>query len=228
MNLDKIHSQLIDNLYKPLIFYIPESIIPETKKGMEFHAKQEHIFNKIIVIDNDGNNYELELKSNSFGLLGKNNLLDKNLFQLLEQKGQLNPFQFDVLLQKYMEQINFYVLISGWMSDNLESQIDNLDGSIISYFTLQKMAFQNHKEALQHSFLLDIVPLPKPEQVIKQVESILPSLYITKDVAIREPKTEMPAQLKSKRTKPKKQVLITNEEADRFLLETVFNVKFSK
>ena len=104
MNLDKIHSQLIDNLYKPLIFYIQESIIPETKKGMEFHANQEHILNKIIVIDNDGNNYEFELKPNSFGLLGKNNLLDKNLFQLLEQKGQLKPFQFEVLLKKYMEQ----------------------------------------------------------------------------------------------------------------------------
>lgn len=146
MTIDETFNNLKDNLYKPLIFYVPRSIIPEDKKELFSASKFNLVFNKIAVIDKKGNILELKSNIKLLQLLEKPILLDENIFLLLGEKEQLKPNPFNFLLEKYIEQLNFYVLISDWMDKNIAVDIPDLDSDIKSYFELQKKIFQNNKE----------------------------------------------------------------------------------
>ena len=219
MNLDNIHSQLVFNMASPIMFFVPETLI--TKELEERYEPEllELFFNKILVIENDGSVNSLSKTTKITNVTSKNTQLDKNLFQLLELKETLKTYQFDFLIKKYYDQVNFFVLISEWLSENLETHFKELDPSISAYFSIQEIAFQMHFETLQTTFGMDLLPNPKQTEILEKIESMVPPLSAFKKAANEVPESE-------EKPKTEKKVLITNEEADRFLLETVFNVKF--
>ena len=226
MNLEDIHSQLIINLGSPIILFVPESLITEELEKNYGSELLNIFFNKILIIENDGSVNSISKSTKITNLTGKNTQLDKNLFQLLELKESLKPYQFDFLIKKYYGEVNLFVVISEWLNKNLEKHFKDLDTSIPTYFSVQEMAYQLHFEGLQNTFGMDLLPNPKQNEILEKIESIVPPMSAFKKAANSVPETKESKKPESNQQKPVKEVLITNEEADRFLLETVFNVKF--
>jgi len=224
MTIDEIFNNLKDNLYKPLIFYIPRSIIPEHKKESFSASKFDSVFHRIAVIDKKGDILELKSNMKLFQLLEKPSYLDKNIFLLLEKKEILKPNQFNFLLEKYVEQLNFYVLISGWMDKNINVDILNLDSGVKSYFELQKNIFQKHLETFQNNFLSKAISLSKPVEVFKHIENDFPPFKQFINIP-NESDLSPNLNTNKKKGREQKQILITDDESKKFLLNTVFKLK---
>ncbi len=225
MTIDNTFNNLKNNLYKPLIFYVPRSIIPDNKKELYGSSKFDSIFNRIVVIDKKGNILELKSNIKLLQLLEKPTLLDENIFLLLDEKEHLKPYQFNYLLEKYIEQINFYVLISDWMDKNIIINIIDLDSDIKSYFELQKKVFQKHLGVFKNNFLSNTISYSKPVDVLKNIEKDFPPFnqFIKKQNASNIKFNEKDTTIKE-RVKKQKTILITEEEVENFILDIVFNL----
>lgn len=220
MGLEKKHIALQEKLYKPFIFFVPESIVPEEKKESIEAKNLEPILNAIIFVDGKGLDRSLAQNPNLLELFGKNSQLDENMFLLLDERERLTSAQFNFLVEKYLEQINVFVHVSNWLNENLELYIAKVDDKIRAYFVLQKKAFQNHKELLHQNFTLNAIPQPQPQTVKDQIETTFKALGQFKTIKEKKQPTSI---LPAKKLK-KKSVLITKEQAEDFLLRTVFNV----
>ncbi len=221
MELEKKHRALQEKLYKPFIFFIPESIIPEEKKGSTEAKRLEPILNAIIFVDKNGLDRGLDQNPNLLELFGKNSYLDENMFLLLDEKERLTSAQFNFLIKKYIEQFNVFDYVSNWLNENLTLYIDKVEDKIKAYFVFQKMAFQNHKELLQQNFTLNVIPQPKPKEVVDQIENTFKAFDQFKIIRENKEPTPKPVHKNPK----KKPILITQEQAEDFLLRTVFNIK---
>ena len=177
MSINTLYNDLTINLYRPFIFYVLDSIIPEEKKEVfNFSENLNKIFNKVLVLDNNLEILYLSSEPNNLNhLLNKISVLDENMFLLLEKKETLKEFQFDFLLKKYVVNLNYYVYISKWMENNKNSELLDIDDSIKNFFTLQYNAILNHKKAVQSSFNLDDTLAPQPKEIVRHIEeTILP------------------------------------------------------
>ncbi len=225
MTIDETFNNLKDNLYKPLIFYVPRSIIPEDKKELFSASKFDSVFHRIAIIDKKGNILELKSNIKLLQLLEKPTLLDKNIFLLLEKKEILKPNPFNFLLEKYIEQLNFYVLISDWMDKNIAVDIPDLDSGIKSYFELQKKIFQKHLEVFQNNFLSNAISLSKPVDVFKYIKKDFPPfkhfINIQNESNLRP---NLNTNKKKGSNRKQKPILITDDESRNFLLNTVFKL----
>jgi len=225
MTIDETFNNLKDNLYKPLIFYVPRSIIPEDKKELFSASKFDSVFHRIAIIDKKGNILELKSNIKLLQLLEKPTLLDKNIFLLLEKKEILKPNPFNFLLEKYIEQLNFYVLISDWMDKNIAVDIPDLDSGIKSYFELQKKIFQKHLEVFQNNFLSNAISLSKPVDVFKYIKKDFPPfkhfINIQNESDLRP---NLNTNKKKGSNRKQKPILITDDESRNFLLNTVFKL----
>lgn len=220
MSLEDKFLALQENLYKPLLFFIPKSIIP--KDQVEFIELHEigKLFNKVVLIEHNGASYELKYKPKLFQLLAKSSYLDKNLFALLDYKANLKAFQFDYLLQKYIVQLKFYIFISSWMDENLNAHITGVEDNISVYFSIQKTSFLQHKKSLKRTFLLNEFSFLTPEEIVASIRKDIPPIPLF-DKTTNKVKIHTNKETKTR----KKPTLITDEEADKFLLKTIFNVR---
>ncbi len=224
MKLDTTYKALQRNLYKSLIFFIPESIVPVEKKESLEVKKLQPILNTVIVIDKEGRDRSLDQNPDLLQLFGKTSQLDENMFLLLEEEERLTSNQFNFLIKKYSEQINVFVYVSNWLNENLELYIAKVDDKVKAYFVLQKTAFQNHKELLHQNYSLNVIPQPKPQEVIEHIENTFNGFDKFKTIKEDKEPTSRPV-LKNPKKKP---ILITDEQAEDFLLRTVFNVNIQK
>ena len=148
------------------------------------------------------------------------------IFLLLEKKEKLKPNPFNFLLEKYIEQLNFYVLISDWMDKNIAVDIPDLDSDIKSYFELQKKIFQKHLEVFQNNFLSNAISLSKPVDVFKYIKKDFPPfkhfINIQNESDLRP---NLNTNKKKGSNRKQKLILITDDESKYFLLSTVFKLK---
>ncbi len=226
MTIDETFNNLKDNLYKPLIFYVPRSIIPEDKKELFSASKFDSVFHRIAIINKKGDIQELKSNIKLIQLIEKPSCLDNNIFLLLEKKEELKPNPFNFLLEKYIEQLNFYVLISDWMDKNIAVDIQDLDSGIKSYFELQKKIFQKHLEVFQNNFLSNAISLSKPVDVFKYIKKDFPPfkqfIKIQNESDLRP---NLNTNKKKGSNRKQKLILITDDESKNFLLNTVFKLK---
>ena len=135
MSLDTTFSSLVANLYKPLLFFIPKSVLPIDITAYVDSLGIANIYNKVVFIDNTGSGWKLSQKPRLLELFGKSHFLDKNILVLLDCKEQLKPTQFEFLLEKYKKELTAYVYITSWMSDNLSVHYKDIDESVVAYFS---------------------------------------------------------------------------------------------
>jgi hypothetical protein len=159
-------------------------------------------------------------------ILGKATFLDKNMFLLLEQKRKLSTTELGFLLEKYDESLYFLVWASSWMQENLHSLKSPLSQEIGIYFEMQSEAFENHNSTFRKHFPLFKAPAPKKIAWSSFDEIDIPPL---RSLQSQKENNELVSILKTdgktKAKKVKKPPLITDEQAQKYLLETVFKVK---
>jgi len=235
LSLSKTFDKLRKDLYTPLIFFVPKSIIPEDKKTLLEDSELKHLFNKVVIVKNDGAGYELKDQPVLIRIMQKEERMDQLVFDLLDIKESINQTQFNFLFEKYCEHLNLYLHISEWFTKNLKANIDNVTDELESAFQLQYEIFAKHFEKLKVHLL--ITEQDKPTKTINTVELIESHFsdlkkYVSEHVVTDTPTIDIAnteAQETSnkkpiKKAKNKKESLISDKQSESFLLETVFGV----
>jgi hypothetical protein len=224
MALNDVFINLRKNLYAPLLFFIPTSLVPENKKELLQSPEFEKIFNMAAMIPKSGKTYKLESVDGLMDILEKPSTLNENVFLLSDQKASLNTFQFNILFEKYQEQLKFYATIANWMANHVSDHC-KIDDNIKGYFELQNDFFQYHLKEINSKFKVNVIVDSGLEEALQHVEKELPDF---KEL-FQNNKGNLVGQNSGKVTKPRikkkaKPPLITDEEARSFLLASVFNV----
>lgn len=225
--LNDKHSALIHSLYKPLVFYIPRKLWAGLDDGKWLDKKFDPIFDTVVLLKEDGSNHVLNNGVSNYYMLSKGSVLDKNIYELLDLKAQLSLEAFSFLSERYSLSVAFYKKVSSWMLEHVKQDVSDINNETLKSFEIQKLAFNNHWDYIQEHFSV-------PESVR---EYFLEEGLIAKDViamrdfmSVAEYKPENIFDKLQKSTtnsikKKEKRLLITGEDAEKFLLETVFNVK---
>ncbi|AOW20760.1 hypothetical protein [Urechidicola croceus] len=221
MKSEDLYESLLGNLYMPMVFYVPEHIIPDDMKKIKAEFKENNFFNTIIAIDENGYNFELKKKKNVGVLFSKINNLQRNTMKLLDAKEIMSPRQFEFLYNRYLVLIRFYVRISNWMGDNIISEIEGVKEWIVRLFVNQKIILNDHMNDLNKYFASNKTIEISSEKVIKNFDEFFPQFDSFKIKNEKEIDKEEVIKVKSKR---KKRKIITDEEAELFLLKSVFNI----
>ncbi len=229
-SLNKIYDELICRLYKPLIFYMPRKLWVEFD-GKKWNDKQyDELFDTVVLIKGDGKNHALKNEPSYYHILGKTQALDKNTYTLIEVKAKLETSSFEFVIDKYCQYINFYIRVSVWLTEHVEKDIAELSQETLNSFVYQKEAFEKHRDYLQKSFL---TPKQKQDEgtnkslTEEDLKSIRTLLNVSDEVTTKEGiiSSDFEPPETTKKAKKEKTVLMTEEEAEKYLLRTVFNVK---
>lgn len=219
MELEKVFTELWQNLYKPFVFYIPKSLMPELDGNKAL--------NTAVLIDSQGFDSEVKDQLCNHVILGKSMVLNENIFKLIDLNERLKENQFQFFLEKYLEHVNFVVYISNWMHEHLQQDIKGVREDTIQAFGSQVNVFQQHVEDLRTHIIIPEEELSsKTVNVSEFIETDL--LDIKKALNINgDSSDEIPKKvIEEVSIKPKKILpVLTDEEAEMFLLETIFNAK---
>ncbi|MCX7551842.1 hypothetical protein [Xanthomarina sp. F2636L] len=220
-SLNKKQKELSSRLYKPLIFYIPRKFWVEMD-GEKWNDKEfDALFDTVVLMKTDGSNKALQNGSSNYYLLSKTAELDRNIYALLEMRSKLDEDSFQFLAKKYCLDVAFYKRVSAWMLDHIQEDIPDANKETLLSFELQKTAFENHWEYLQKHF----VPSAEIKRNIPEVNLTAEDFEIIQDLVGNPLQSKSENKNSPKTTKKEKKILITEEAAEKFLLETVFNVK---
>lgn len=226
MGLERTLKELVLRLNRPLLFFIPKDLIPTDNLEKFNIIEKEKFFDRTIIYNQDSQINGAISSWDYVQVLQKPTLLGNNMLRLVDEEASLNPSQFNTLLEKYSMHLRFYLFISKWMAEHINAHCI-IDKNIHGYFEFQKDAYQNHKREVEIKFgLLILVDLTSSEilRYIKKDTPVPISEVINKDNEVPK-NTEQENLDIQKSPKPKKQLLITDEEAREFIMETVFNQK---
>lgn len=246
--LEIFYTDLVSELWLDLIFFIPDKDIPSDFIDSFKHLDTQKLFNEVLVFDNQNGPVFYEKGRGYRRTLLKGVELDKNIFKLLEKKSGTNQYEFNYVLEKYFEQVGCLFFIANWLNNNLQLIIQ-LDQTAIGLFKIQQTYYKKHLAALIKHFYPDKKEIPQGNfNVLKAIEKYFPNIieqYKDKEKII-PPSPQVPIQNDQlpdfdkengitdlNKHLPKveiKQPLITEMEAERLLLEAVFNLdlKFEK
>jgi len=211
------------NLIRNYVLYIPSITISKLKSTVYEGIIPEEAVNTLVFFD-DKRQYSTDIKTFSIlKLVAKKDILDNNLFQLFEAKRNLEDQHFRVLLDKYMTQVEGHLFATKWMYKNIDKVFKGVDDSIINLFKLQAEYFESHNNEINKHFKIQAHKFSaKNEQLLKHFEDS----YSNPDFKIIVPDFSNNSSVKQKSKSVKKQkVMVSDEEIDRFLLTTIFNVE---
>lgn len=244
---------LIDVFLDNLLFYIPSEIIFEGVLE-QIEDIPAHLFDELSLLDRNRGIYRisdedvLELNERLFE---KRSLLEENSFALLEKNKEVTPIEFEIILEKYYDQLIFYLYITDWLITNINRY--NEDGvhlGILGAFKLQHEYLYVHLKNLyryfgtlidserQHNFSTEKMVLEHFPDLISRVSKSkfnhpIPdeakiSTEIDDKKKVINHTSEIEQQTKKKTLPPKKQrPNIINEEIEKMVLDSVFKVQMN-
>lgn len=227
MEATKEMESLLKRIYMPSVFYFPKELFsnlsPETNKVLMEYQFFEDI--GIIKINEDISSLRRHI--NALEIYKKDNVLEGNVFQLLEMKDRLGRESFRFLLDKYLSNVKAWIFAYNWLLNNFDKYMPKTSKNEKLLFEYQCKILDDHLTKLNLKFqfnfkntkatnLMDV--LSKKRGLFHFDKSIHHSIKrsIKNNDEDKENKTSKPI---------KKQLLLTDKEADEFLLKTVFNIK---
>lgn len=235
MSSEKTFNKLRINLYKSFVFYLPGNIFELQHQDLRNDVTQ--ILDKIIVINENGNISELKNQPVLTTILQKQKTLDNNLFKLLDIRKNLKTAEFDFFVNKYLEKVNFCLYITKWLNDNLELYPFGINEEVKKAFQFQLHFFQEHFNNLNGQLNSNKNEVQQaPDNIVQFIENNFKELKETltnqkAEIGLVNNEHEKQFQdtnltnEKELKKKKEKLILITEEEAEAFLLKTVFNLK---
>lgn len=231
----KIYTDLGLSLWSDTMIYIPKEVFDKEKLSkIDFDFNS--ILNKFLETGFKNSFTINEIGKDYTKFLTKGQGLDRLIFELLTHKTALETHKFNYILEKYHTQAEFYFYITGWLTKNLSKYMtDKVDDTIFSIFQIQFINSKYHFEELIKHFYptKDLIPIGIFD-VMEMIEEHFPNLLAkysradnvnsseaTENTVAQNPESNTPKSSKKVKKKP----LITKEEADTFLLKSVFNVK---
>lgn len=227
MGLNSDMQSLIDNIKQPMVFYLSRSLFENAIKKDLKPLEDLGLFNSLVVLNSKG---ETKLISNTFQFAQvseKSRILKSNVFELLELRSKLDKKAFHYLIDEYFKELNNLIIIADTVRKEAKTEVNNYESYMQNYLELQYKTFKAHQEELEGHFgewktwfELERVFKLSPYDLDKGEYK---KSYITN---ANKPKTETVN--KSKTKSSAKKVLLNEDEVDKHLLESVFNIDFSK
>ena len=230
--MGEIFQKLSLNLMMASIMYLPKKLVelmftdsddPDASIFLESS-------NKIFVIEKNGHNYFLKDESPYIEILSKRSLLDSNILLLLNLKGDHTDLAFEFILENYRDQLYLFENASLWLKDNLKNNIESFSNNTFKSFELQHELYLNHIQEINHRFNNPLKRLNELALNIRnrnngltELKTIL-SPHKMKNIVLGK-KIDNTAHF-DKKSFMKELKNTTKREAEQFLLQSVFNVKF--
>ena len=248
-SLDAFLDNLVRVLLQDLAFFMPKSSFPKKlfrDIPLEF---PEHFFDEVFYLDLKKGMMFFEVVAFSEKLMDKPQLFEHNIMQLLKKKEELGEMEFDYLLEKYFEKVQFYSNLVFFLCIKYEFYFkDSLDRMTRGIFELQLKFYKNHCLALIDRFYQGKEVQIKNHYDLEEVlEKYLPDFIYRLGIYYKELVHEStiefpnPVLLKDEKQyqqvepilqevskkKLKKAPILSDKEVDDFILSTVFNVKLN-
>lgn len=156
MASDQLYNELVNEFHKNYIFFIPSKIVLNDLINKPELTKLKHLFDRVLAIDNTFQVVPIEELNSYKYIIIKADLLEKNIFKLLDKKGEAPDIQFNFILEKYYQQVEFYYQTSEFYLSNLSLPIfDNINDTIKGLFTIQHDNYKKHLEGINKQFYPD-------------------------------------------------------------------------
>jgi len=236
--LQQFYKALLPELWNEFMFFIPKIELPaEIKKELEF-LREYDLVNKPILFDISFGPYVYEKKHN-IKVISKCIDLQNNVFLLLEKRSNSESYEFNYILEKYFEQSSCLFFLTDWLYKNVK-QIEQVDINISGLFMIQFTNYKNHFEEMVKHFYPNKDQMPFDRFNVNQlIKDYLPDISkrfhreevpILAEINVQKlnalpPLVYSPLKLKQSNIKKKKKVLITEEEAKKVMLESIFKIK---
>ncbi|MFL1012091.1 hypothetical protein [Flavisericum labens] len=227
MSAGKHMEELLKRIYMPSVFYFPKALFPnlsaETRQMLDVYG----FFEDTGILKANGDVGSITTPVNALEIYKKEDVLNGNLFQLLEIKEGHQNKSFGFLFEKYLSQVKTWAGVYDWLLNNLEKQIPQEYHGQKPLFEYQCIVLDKHLTMLDQEFQFNIdeTATTNVVDILAENEAILPiSGLLSND--LQASRSGEAINKKQKVTKPsKKPLLLTEQEADEYLLERVFNVK---
>lgn len=232
-------NKLIEELIEHIGYYLPKTIIPD-KALEELEGKINSLFfDELSVLDLHYGIGAFEVLEFNLLQQKKRNKLERNIFKLVKKKSELEAFEFAYILEKYWDQLNFFVYIAYWLKTNLSKyHKTKMELTLIGSFEMQYHLYLTHSNEFKRRFKGIIEFREKSnftaiEIVQDYMQNLITRYSLATDKNTPPEKTNL-AQTATKNTatksekksvKTKKVPLLTEKEIEDFLLESVFNIK---
>lgn len=240
--LDKIYDDFIEKLIDGYVYYIPMEVFEE---DVLEHLKSEieddffYEFNALVKGEfGSGNVNDLRIL-----IMNKNGTLEKSVFDLLKLKRVLLEAEFKIVINKYLNYAEILASIAKWLLDNLELYMNiNGDMDAKTVFGLQYNCLVEHFKQLYETFGEEYNYQLTTFFTSREIASkYVPDFYnrvikFSNKYPLAEDASDIIERVKpkpinksnTKRKTKKKLQLITEEKAELFLLESVFDIKIQK
>jgi hypothetical protein len=240
-SLEKFFMKLYRNLFEELVFYIPGHLMPDELLIEHNLLELQKYFQMVIYMDKMKGPVLLEESDNRPNMISKGTFLEKNIFILLKKRDKESKATFHFILEKYVKQIQGYCFVSQWMTDNIEAtEVKGLNREVINTFNEQSKCYSIHLADLKRYFQNDeFIVISEPNGAINTIEGYVPKLM--RQLESMEEKLDKKTKLidsfvkgvtsemaRSPKVALKKKLLMSEIEADEFILKTVFNLTVVK
>ncbi|GAA4301161.1 hypothetical protein [Aestuariibaculum suncheonense] len=208
--MNGIFTTIRDNLTRSYLFYIPDTIYNEFQQTEFKDLVPAEATNTIAFRNRKEEITTNETKFNRVEIATKCNLFEENVFLLIDAQEKLTESQFQFLMNKYWEHLDIHTNITYLMYVNLSKYFKDVSDNVTTLFKLQQDAFLKHHTEIKTKFSSFISGSPFKEK--------------TGGFNVNEIGSEPIKKTTLKAKKTKKPQLISDADADAFLLESVFNI----
>lgn len=225
--MDKQMYKITANIRQPLLFFFSKQVFEKILERNLDYLETIGFLNTLIFIDSYGQTKSVEnniLKLTS--ILDKEKTLKSNVFILLQMKSELDQSAFHYLIDDYLKEVNAWLKATEIIKNEAKNYAVNYKEEIQGYLDLQNQYLVNHLKELQNHF--------GAWKLTFEIRRIFKLRTTTSKNTIQNESTDNDLDVVSKTfnktsiTKKKEKLNISKEEVDKYLLETVFNVNFSK
>ncbi|WMI64106.1 hypothetical protein RBH94_08480 [Aestuariibaculum sp. YM273] len=216
---------LVQGIYRPSLFYIPNNIFPDLTPEQEKEFNDYRVINAVGVLKANGDTTYANKCSPTVELLSKPTQLENNVYQLQKLRDELSKETFDYLLGEYQKHILTCKYVYDWLLNNTNEAINEVTKEELSLFKLQLDWISSHIDKVQAVFCLDRKQTEEtPEELTELPNSVFNNKAYNNILKKENLSKDKPTKVK----KSKKANLPSEQDIDAYLLETVFNVNFKE
>ncbi|MBD0825516.1 hypothetical protein [Aestuariibaculum marinum] len=216
---------LVQGIYRPSLFYIPNNIFPDLTEEQEKEFNDYRVINAVGVLKVNGDTTYSDKCSPTVELLSKPTQLENNVYQLQKLRDELSKETFDYLLGEYQKHILTCKYVYDWLLNNTNEAINEVTKEEFGLLKLQLDWIGSHIDKIQAIFCLD---RKQTEETPEELSELPPSVFNNKVYNDILKKENLSKDKPTKVKRSNKANLPSEQEVDAYLLETVFNVNFKE
>ena len=227
MGLNKDMQDLMENIKRSLIFYIPRNLFSNMQQKHLDELEHIGFLNTLFYLNAMGDSKPVNHDGEYVKLLSKDVILKSNVFQLLELKSILDKNAFHYLLDDYIKELDSNITFTDAIRKEAKSNTINYESHIQGYLDLQYNQLVAHKDEMTQKFGSWKSEFEN-ERIVSFIKKLMPQLDQSKTAKNTLVETNYTDKAKGMIKRKHKVELPKVADVDNYLLETVFNVDLTK